>query len=248
MKLPKVEARVESMDGNAAAATSAHAMSEVIAIYPITPSSPMAEAADEFSAKNRENIFGQVPSVYEMQSEGGAVAAIHGAMSAGTLTTTFTASQGLLLMIPSMYKIAGEMTPTLFNVTARTISSHALSIFGDHSDVMACRQTGFSMIASSDQQEISDQAAIGMAAAINSSMPFLHFFDGFRSSHEISKVETLSYDTMRALIDMEALARFRSRALNPDRPTLKGTAMNRISGSRVRKPAIPCTMPFRDIC
>ncbi len=245
MKLPKVEARVESMDGNAAAATSAHAMSEVIAIYPITPSSPMAEAADEFSAKNRENIFGQVPSVYEMQSEGGAVAAIHGAMSAGTLTTTFTASQGLLLMIPSMYKIAGEMTPTLFNVTARTISSHALSIFGDHSDVMACRQTGFSMIASSDQQEIMDQAAIGMAAAINSSMPFLHFFDGFRSSHEISKVETLSYDTMRALIDMEALARFRSRALNPDRPTLKGTAMNPdiwFQGAEARNPvhdAIP---------
>ncbi len=215
-----------SMDGNAAASHSAHAMSEVIAIYPITPSSPMAEAADEYSAKGRENIFGMVPTVYEMQSEGGAVAAIHGAMSAGSLTTTFTASQGLLLMIPSMYKIAGELLPAVFNVTARTLSTHALSIFGDHSDVMACRQTGFSMLASANQQEVMDQAAIAMATSINSSLPFVHFFDGFRTSHEISKVELLSNETMRALVDMDALNKFRARAMNPDHPMLKGTAMN----------------------
>jgi len=215
-----------SMDGNAAAAFSAHAMSEVVAIYPITPSSPMAEAADEFSAGGRKNIFGIIPTVYEMQSEGGAVAAIHGAMSAGTLTTTFTASQGLLLMIPSMYKIAGELLPTVFNVTARTISSHALSIFGDHSDVMGCRQTGFAMMASMNQQETMDQAAIAMAASVKSSLPFVHFFDGFRTSHEISKVQTLSDETMKALMDQEALAAFRTRGLNPDSPILKGTAMN----------------------
>jgi len=214
------------MDGNAAAAHSAHAMSEVIAIYPITPSSPMAEIADEFSARGRKNIFGAVPTVYEMQSEGGAVAAIHGAMASGTLTTTFTASQGLLLMIPSMYKIAGEMLPTVFNVTARTLSSHALSIFGDHSDVMAVRQTGFALLASANQQEAMDQAAIAMAVSIKTSLPFLHFFDGFRTSHEIGKVEVLDNDTMRALVDEAALKRFRERALNPDRPVLKGTAMN----------------------
>ena len=215
-----------SMDGNAADAYSAHAMSEVIAIYPITPSSPMAELADEYSAKGRENIFGAIPTVYEMQSEGGAVAAIHGAMMTGRLTTTFTASQGLLLMIPSMYKISGELLPTVFNVSARTLSTHALSIFGDHSDVMTCRETGFSMIASANQQEVMDQAAISMAAAIKSSLPFIHFFDGFRTSHEIAKIRTLTYDTMRSLIDMEALERFRKRGLNPDSPTLKGSAMN----------------------
>ena len=233
------EKKWQSMDGNAAAAYSAHAMSEVIAIYPITPSSPMAEISDEFSADARENIFGQVPTVYEMQSEGGAVAAIHGAMAAGTLTTTFTASQGLLLMIPSMYKIAGELMPTVFNVTARTISTHALSIFGDHSDVMGCRQTGFALLASANQQEALDQAAIAMAVSINSSLPFLHFFDGFRTSHEISKVELLPYETMRALVDMDALARFRNRALNPDRPVLKGTAMNPdiwFQGAETRNP------------
>ncbi len=215
-----------SMDGNAAAAHSAHAMSEVVAIYPITPSSPMAEISDEYSAKERKNIFGNVPIVYEMQSEGGAVAAIHGAMAAGSLTTTFTASQGLLLMIPSMYKIAGEMMPTVFNVSARTLSTHALSIFGDHSDVMACRQTGFALLASANQQEVMDQAAIAMATSIKSTVPFLHFFEGFRTSHEIAKFKELPYDVMLDIIDKEALAKFRARGLNPDRPILRGTAMN----------------------
>ncbi len=229
----------QSMDGNAAAAYSAHAMSEVVAIYPITPSSPMAEAADEFSAAGRENIFGHVPTVYEMQSEGGAVAAIHGAMATGTLTTTFTASQGLLLMIPSMYKIAGELMPSVFNVTARTISAHALSIFGDHSDVMACRQTGFALLASANQQEVMDQAAISMAASVKGSLPFMHFFDGFRSSHEISKVQILPYEVMQELMDMDALKCFRDRALNPDHPVLKGTAMNPdiwFQGAEARNP------------
>ncbi len=233
------EAKWVSMDGNAAASFSAHAMSEVVAIYPITPSSPMAELADEYSAKERANIFGSIPNVYEMQSEGGAVAAIHGAMSAGTLTTTFTASQGLLLMIPSMYKIAGELLPTVFNVSARTLSTHALSIFGDHSDVMTCRETGFALLASANQQESMDQAAIAMAASIKSSLPYLHFFDGFRTSHEISKVETLSYDTMRALVDMDKLAAFRKRGLNPADPYLKGTAMNPdiwFQGAEARNP------------
>ncbi len=220
------DAKWVSMDGNAAASHSAHAMSEVIAIYPITPSSPMAELSDEYSAKERKNIFGDIPVVYEMQSEGGAVAAIHGAMSAGTLTTTFTASQGLLLMIPSMYKIAGEMMPTVFNVSARTLSTHALSIFGDHSDVMACRQTGFALLSSANQQEVMDQAAIAMAASIKSSIPFLHFFEGFRTSHEISKVEVLPYEVMQKLVDQKALDSFRKRGLNPDRPVLRGTAMN----------------------
>jgi pyruvate-ferredoxin/flavodoxin oxidoreductase len=229
----------KSMDGNAAAAHSAHAMSEVVAIYPITPSSPMAEAADEYSAAGKANIFGTVPTVYEMQSEGGAVAAIHGAMASGALTTTFTASQGLLLMIPSMYKIAGEMMPSVFNITARTISSHALSIFGDHSDVMACRQTGFAMLASCNQQECMDQAAIAMAASIRASLPFMHFFDGFRTSHEISKVQTLSDEIMLKLVDQDALLRFRNRALNPDKPILKGTAMNPdiwFQGAEARNP------------
>ncbi len=214
------------MDGNMAASISAHKMSEVVAIYPITPSSPMAETADEFSAKNTKNVFGQIPTVYEMQSEGGAVGAIHGAMQSGTLTTTFTASQGLLLMIPSMYKIAGEMLPTVFNVSARTLSTHALSIFGDHADVMTCRETGFALLASSDQQESHDQAAIAMATAVRSSLPFLHFFDGFRTSHEIGKVSLISEETYQKLMPMDAVDAFRARALNPDKPVLKGTAMN----------------------
>ncbi len=209
-----------------AASISAHKMSEVVAIYPITPSSPMAEAADEFSAKETKNVFGSIPTVYEMQSEGGAVGAIHGAMQAGTLTTTFTASQGLLLMIPSMYKIAGEMLPTVFNVSARTLSTHALSIFGDHADVMTCRETGFALLASSDQQEIHDQAAIAMATSVRASLPFLHFFDGFRSSHEIGKVSLIPEETYQKLMPLDAVDAFRARALNPDKPVLKGTAMN----------------------
>ena len=177
-----------TIDGNEAAANVAHRLSEVIAIYPITPSSGMGELSDEWSAAGRKNIWGVIPSVVEMQSEGGAAGAVHGALQSGALTTTFTASQGLLLMIPNMFKIAGELTPTVFHVTARTIASHALSIFGEHSDVMSVRMTGFGMLASNNVQEVMDNAAIATAASLKSRVPFVHFFDGFRTSHEVQKV------------------------------------------------------------
>jgi len=213
-------------DGNSAAAHVAHATNEVIAIYPITPSSNMGEIADHKSAKGEKNIWGTVPSVVELQSEGGAAGAIHGALSAGSLATTFTASQGLLLMIPNMYKIAGELTPTVFHVAARALSCQALCIFGDHSDVMAARQTGWAMLASSSVQEAMDFALIAQAATLESRIPFLHFFDGFRTSHEIQKIEELTFDDMRAMIDDELVAAHRQRALSPDHPTLKGTSQN----------------------
>ena len=180
--------RMVTIDGNEAAAYVAHGLSEVIAIYPITPSSPMGEWADEWSAEGRPNIWGTIPHVAEMQSEAGAVAAVHGAAQTGALTTTFTASQGLLLMIPTMFKMAGELTPTVFHVSARTVAAHALSIFGDHSDVMACRSTGFGMLASGSVQEIMDLALISTAASLETRVPFIHFFDGFRSSHEVMKI------------------------------------------------------------
>jgi pyruvate-ferredoxin/flavodoxin oxidoreductase len=215
-----------TIDGNMAAAHVAHATNEVIAIYPITPSSPMGEIADAKTAKGETNIWGTVPSVTEMQSEGGAAGAVHGALTAGALTTTFTASQGLLLMIPDMYKIAGELLPTVFHISARSLAVHALSIFGDHSDVMACRQTGWAMLCSNSVQEVMDFALIAQRATLESRVPFLHFFDGFRTSHEIQKVEELTFDDMRAMIDDELVSAVRARALTPDRPMIAGTAQN----------------------
>jgi pyruvate-ferredoxin/flavodoxin oxidoreductase len=215
-----------TIDGNAAAAHVAHATNEVIAIYPITPSSPMGEISDAKSAANQPNIWGTIPSVTEMQSEGGAAGAVHGALAAGALTTTFTASQGLLLMIPNMYKIAGELIPTVFHVTARSLACQALSIFGDHSDVMACRQTGYAMLASNNVQEVMDMALVSQQATLATRIPFLHFFDGFRTSHEVQKVEEMTYDDMRAVIDDSLVAAHKARALSPDRPMMSGTAQN----------------------
>ncbi len=215
-----------TIDGNQAAAHVAHGVSEVIAIYPITPSSSMGEWADEWSAGGMANIWGTIPHVVEMQSEGGAVAAVHGAAQTGALTTTFTASQGLLLMIPTMFKMAGELTPTIFHVSARTVATHALSIFGDHSDVMACRSTGFGLLASGSVQEIMDLALITTAASLKSRIPFIHFFDGFRSSHEVMKIEELTHDDMRAVLDEKMIQAHRERAMTPDRPVLRGSAQN----------------------
>ncbi|HEX7484789.1 MAG TPA: pyruvate:ferredoxin (flavodoxin) oxidoreductase [Vicinamibacterales bacterium] len=215
-----------TIDGNEAVASVAHRTNEVIAIYPITPSSNMGEWADEWSAKGKKNIWGTIPTVAEMQSEGGAAGAVHGALQAGALTTTFTASQGLLLMIPNMYKIAGELTSFCMHVSARTVATHALSIFGDHSDVMACRQTGFAMLASGSVQEAHDFAAIGQRATLKSRVPVLHYFDGFRTSHEVSKIEQLSDDDLRAMIPDDLVTAHRARALTPDKPVLRGTAQN----------------------
>jgi len=217
---------IEMMDGNQAVAHVAHKVNEVIAIYPITPSSAMGEHADEMSAKGQQNIWGTVPLVCEMQSEGGAAAAVHGALQSGSLVTTFTASQGLLLMIPSMYKIAGELTPTAFHVSARSLACQALSIFGDHSDVMAVRQTGFGLLSSCSVQEAMDMTLIATAASLGSRVPFVHFFDGFRTSHEVQKIELLTLEDMRAMIDDEKVMAHRSRAMTPDRPVLRGTSQN----------------------
>jgi pyruvate-ferredoxin/flavodoxin oxidoreductase len=213
-------------DANEAVASVAHRTSEVIAVYPITPSSSMAESCDEWSAAGRPNLWGSVPRIVEMQSEGGAAGAVHGALLAGALSTTFTASQGLLLMIPNLYKIAGELLPFVLHVAARTVATHALSIFGDHSDVMACRQTGFAMLCSGNAQEAQDLAAIATAATYESRVPFLHFFDGFRTSHEITKYEPLADEDLLSLLDADAVAAHRRRALTPDRPVVRGTAAN----------------------
>lgn len=218
--------RMVAVDGNEAVASVAHRTNEVIAIYPITPSSPMGEFADEWSAQGRKNIWGTVPQVTEMQSEAGAIAAVHGALQAGALTTTFTASQGLLLMIPNLYKIAGELTSFAMHVSARTVATHALSIFGDHSDVMACRQTGFALLASGSVQEAHDFAAIAQAATLRSRVPFLHFFDGFRTSHEVAKIEMLDDEDLLTLLPDELVKAHRERALTPDRPVIRGTAQN----------------------
>ncbi len=215
-----------TIDGNTGVANVAHAMNEVIAIYPITPSSGMGEVADERSARGLKNIWGTIPHVAEMQSEGGAAGAVHGALSTGALSTTFTASQGLLLMIPNMYKIAGELTPTVFHVAARTLATHALSIFNDHGDVMACRQTGFALLASASVQEAMDFACIAQAATLESRVPFLHFFDGFRTTHEVAKVQEIPEDVLKAMIDDELVFAHRQRSLSPDHPTIKGTAQN----------------------
>jgi len=218
--------KMVTIDGNTAAAHVAHAVNEVVAIYPITPSSPMGEMADEKSAKQEPNIWGTVPTVMEMQSEGGAAGAVHGALTTGALTTTFTASQGLLLMIPNMYKIAGELTSTVFHVAARSLAAQALSIFGDHSDINATRGTGFALLASNNVQEVMDMALIAQAATLESRIPFVHFFDGFRTSHEIQKVEALTRDDMKAMIDDELVIAHRQRGLSPDRPVIRGTAQN----------------------
>lgn len=215
-----------AVDGNEATANVAFQVSEVAAIYPITPSSPMAEHADNWSAAGKKNIWGQVPRVFEMQSEGGAAGTVHGALQAGALTTTFTASQGLLLMIPNMYKIAGELTPTVFHVTARSLAAQGLSIFGDHSDVMACRQTGFAMLSSSSVQECQDLALVAHASTLEGRIPTMHFFDGFRTSHEVMKIEALEDGVIRKVIDEKYVKACRERAMTPDRPTMRGTAQN----------------------
>ncbi len=214
------------VDGNEAAAHIAHLTNDVIAIYPITPASPMGEWADEWSSLGVRNLWGTVPEVVEMQSEAGAAGAIHGASQGGALTTSFTASQGLLLMIPNMYKIAGELTSTVLHVAARSLAAQALSIFGDHSDVMACRATGYAMLASSSVQEVMDFALIAQAATLEGRVPFLHFFDGFRLSHEVAKVEQPNRETVRAMIDEQLVAAHRRRALSPDHPVVRGTAQN----------------------
>ncbi|MFI5008419.1 MAG: pyruvate:ferredoxin (flavodoxin) oxidoreductase, partial [Solirubrobacterales bacterium] len=215
-----------TVDANEAAASVAFRVSEAIAIYPITPSSPMAEVCDEWASRGRTNLWGIAPEIAEMQSEGGAAGAVHGALQAGAMATTFTASQGLLLMIPNMYKIAGELSPFTMHVAARTLATHALSIFGDHSDVMACRQTGFALLCSNSVQEAHDLAAIAHAATLEARVPFLHFFDGFRTSHEVAKIAELADDDLRALLSETAIEANRRRALTPDRPVLRGTAQN----------------------
>lgn len=218
--------KMKTMDGNQAAAYASYAFTEVAAIYPITPSSPMAEGVDEWSAHGMKNIFGQNVKVSEMQSEAGAAGAVHGSLAAGALTTTYTASQGLLLMVPNMYKIAGELLPGVFHVSARALAAHALSIFGDHQDVMACRQTGFALLASSNVQEVMDIGMIAHLSAIGSRVPFLHFFDGFRTSHEYQKIEVIDYDDVAKIVDYNAVKEFRDRALNPEHPVARGTAQN----------------------
>ncbi|MGP8245084.1 MAG: pyruvate:ferredoxin (flavodoxin) oxidoreductase, partial [Bryobacteraceae bacterium] len=227
MSSPTAATRLKvTIDGNEAAAYVAHQASEVIAIYPITPSSNMGEWADQWSAEGITNIWDTVPTVIEMQSEGGAAGALHGALQAGSLCSTFTASQGLLLMIPNMFKIAGELTPTVFHIAARTVAVHALSIFGDHSDVMATRSTGFAQISSGSVQEVMDLALIAHAATLEARVPFLHFFDGFRTSHEVAKVEQLSREDIRAMIDEDLVMAHRARALSPEHPVIRGTAQN----------------------
>ncbi|OQA47017.1 MAG: Pyruvate-flavodoxin oxidoreductase [Chloroflexi bacterium ADurb.Bin325] len=220
------ERRIVTIDGNEAAAHIAHKTNEVIAIYPITPSSNMGEWADAWSAQGRKNIWGTVPLVVEMQSEGGAAGAVHGALQTGSLTTTFTASQGLLLMIPNMFKIAGELTSTVFHVSARTVATHALSIYGDHSDVMACRSTGWGMLCSNSVQEVMDLALIAQAATLEARVPFIHFFDGFRTSHELNKIEELADEDIRAMIDDNLVMAHRARGLTPEKPVVRGTAQN----------------------
>ena len=220
------EKKFLTCDGNQAAAHISYMFTEVAAIYPITPSSTMAEYVDEWAAAGRKNIFGETVLVQEMQSEGGAAGAVHGSLQAGALTTTYTASQGLLLMIPNMYKIAGELLPCVFHVSARTIASHALSIFGDHQDVMATRQTGCAMLAESSVQEVMDLSAVAHLATIKSRVPFVNFFDGFRTSHEIQKIEMLEQEDLEPLLDRQAVAEFRERALNPDAPVARGMAEN----------------------
>ena len=207
--------KLKSMDGNTAAAHVSYAFTEVAAIYPITPSSPMADYVDQWSAEGRKNVFGTTVKVAELESEAGAAGSVHGSLNAGALTTTYTASQGLLLMIPNMYKIAGELLPCVFHVSARAVASHALSIFGDHGDVYACRQTGFAMLAETNIQEIMDLSPVAHLSAIQGRVPFINFFDGFRTSHEIQKIAIWDYDDLKEMVNMDAVDAFRKHSLNP---------------------------------
>ena len=218
--------KMKTMDGNSAAAHVSYAFTDVAAIYPITPSSVMADETDKYATAGRKNLFGREVQVTEMQSEGGAAGAVHGSLTAGALTTTYTASQGLLLMIPNMYKIAGELLPSVIHVSARALTSHALSIFGDHSDIYACRQTGYAMLCSNNPQEVMDLAAVAHLSAIKGRVPFLHFFDGFRTSHEIQKIEYWDYEDLGDMLDWDAVEAFRKRSLNPEHPHIRGTAQN----------------------
>src|SRR6516162_7980229 len=233
-----------TLEGNEAVANIAHALNEVIAIYPITPSTAMGEMADAWSATGRVNLWGTVPLVTEMQSEGGAAGAIHGAIQTGALATTFTASQGLLLMIPNMYKIAGELTPVVFHVAARALATQGLSIFGDHSDVMSTRSTGFALLSSSNAQEAQDLALIAHASTLEARVPFLHFFDGFRTSSEIDKIEQLTHEDLRALIYESLVQAHRERALSPEHPFIRGTAQNPDVYFQARE----TTNPYYDAC
>ena len=217
---------IRTMDGNEAAAYASYAFTEVASIFPITPSSPMAEGVDEWSSHGKKNIFGQCVKVVEMQSEAGAAGAMHGSLAVGALATTYTASQGLLLMIPNIYKMAGELLPGVLHVSARSIAAQALSIFGDHQDVMACRQTGAALLASANAQEAMDLGCVAHLAAIKSRIPFIHFFDGFRTTHEYEKVECIDYEELNKLVDHEAIRKFRNRALNPEHPLVRGTTQN----------------------
>ncbi|MEZ4314962.1 MAG: hypothetical protein R3F14_43665, partial [Polyangiaceae bacterium] len=236
--------KLVTLDGNTAVADVAYRLSEVIAIYPITPSSSMGELSDEWASRGRKNLWGTVPGVTEMQSEGGAAGAVHGALQAGALATTFTASQGLLLMIPNMFKIAGELLPFCMHVSARTLATHALSIFGDHSDVMACRSTGFAMLCSGSVQEAHDMAAVAHAATLESRVPFLHFFDGFRTSSEIAKIASLPDEALTSLISEDGAHAHRARALSPDHPVLRGSAQNPDTFFQAREAA----NPYYDAC
>src|SRR5512135_1665638 len=226
MRILPVDRPYVTVEGNEAAASVAYQLSEVIAIYPITPASPMGEMADAWSAAGKPNLFGTVPEVIEMQSEAGAAATVHGALQAGALSTTFTSSQGLLLMLPNMFKIAGELTATVFHIAARTLATHALSIFGDHSDVMAARGTGWTMLCASSVQEAHDFALVSHAATLRTRVPVMHFFDGFRTSHEVDRIAVLDDDDLRALVREEDVLAHRARGLSPERPVLRGSAQN----------------------
>ena len=218
--------KMKSMDGNNAAAHVSYAFTDVAAIYPITPSSVMADETDKYAAAGRKNLFGREVRVTEMQSEAGAAGAVHGSLAAGALTTTYTASQGLLLMIPNMYKMAGELLPSVIHVSARTVATHALNIFGDHSDIYACRQTGYGMLCANSPQEVMDLGAVAHLSAIKGKVPFLHFFDGFRTSHEVQKIEVWDYEDLGEMLDWDAVNAFRRNALNPEHPVLRGQAQN----------------------
>src|SRR5215469_9489417 len=237
----------KTLDGCEAAAYVAFRLNETMAIYPITPSSAIGEWCDQWATEGKKNLWGTTPAIVEMQSEGGAAGAVHGMLQTGSISTTFTASQGLLLMIPNMFKIAGELLPTVFHVTARTIATHALSIFGDHSDIMACRSTGWGMLGAASVQETMDFALIAQAASLRSQLPFIHFFDGFRTSHEVSKIELLDDEIMRALIDDQLIAAHRLRAMTPDRPVLRGTAQNPDAFFQGREAANPFYAACPDI-
>lgn len=242
------EIRKETMDGNTAAALASYAFTEVAAIYPITPSSPMAEAVDKWASEGKKNIFGSPVNLMEMQSEGGAAGTLHGSLQAGALSATYTSSQGLLLMIPNLYKIAGELLPGVLHVSARSLASNALSIFGDHQDVMSIRQTGVALLSSGNVQECMDLGCLAHLCALEGRLPFVHFFDGFRTSHEIQKIEVVEPAVLKELLNREALEEFRNRALNPDHPVLRGTTQNPDIFSRKGKQSIHSIKGFRKLC